>query len=63
MANFLTDKQIADNARKQLSEVKKEIEEVYELHYEWKPKKDWHNALNKLKTKQYLIQEILGEDE
>lgn len=63
MAKNITDKQIADNVRRKFMEVNKEIDEVYELHSDWNPKKDWHDTLNRLRTKQYLIQEILGEDE
>lgn len=59
----LTDKQIVENAKQKLAEIQKEIDEVYELHEDWTPKKDWHNTLSKLRTKQYLIQEILGQDE
>lgn len=63
MAKNLTDIEIANNVRSKLNELTKEVDELYELHQDWKPKKDWHETINKVRTKQYLLQEILGEDE
>lgn len=58
----LSNEQVVQNLKNKLSELNGEIEEVYELEPGWKPKKDWHNTLNKLRTKQYLLKEILGEE-
>ena len=63
MAKKLSDTEIANNVRSKLTELTKEVDELYELHQDWNPKKDWHENINKVRTKQYLLQEILGEDE
>ena len=51
---------IVERLRKKLLEINIQIEEVYELQSDWKPKEDWHSAINKLRTKQYLLEDILN---
>lgn len=64
----LTDKEIADRVRAKRLEIKTEREEVEELRYKLKEEARLNDAENeefkaiieKLRVKQYLLEEILG---
>lgn len=62
MAN-LTDKQIVKNLQDKLAEIKTERDELDELREDYKDQTEWHRFMYKLQIKQYLLEEILGEDE
>jgi len=61
MSDMITDKEIADNVREALKQIKDEILELYTLCEDWPDKRDWRNRLNRLQLKQYFLEEIIEQ--
>lgn len=59
----MTNDQIATNVKDKLNSILKEIDEVFELEETWDSKEDWIGLLNKLRSKKYLLEELLGINE
>lgn len=63
MNAMITDKQIADNVREALKQIKDEILELYTLCEAWPDKRDWRARLNRLQLKQYFLEEIIESEQ
>jgi hypothetical protein len=58
--NLLSDKQIVQNLKNELTDIKQEIFNILEFDYNFIDNKKCNNILKELRTKQYLIEKILG---
>jgi len=57
---ILSDKQIVQNLKNELTDIKQEIFNILEFDYNYIDNKKCNNILKELRTKQYLIEKILG---
>jgi hypothetical protein len=57
---ILSDKQIVQNLKNELTDIKQEIFNILEFDYNFIDNKKCNNILKELRTKQYLIEKILG---
>lgn len=62
MSDMITDKEIADNVREALKQIKDEILELYTLCEDWPDKRDWRARLTRLQLKQYFLEEIIESE-